>query len=250
MEVLLNDESLNGQYTEEEFIEFCKGDLIPILKELEQQRATLLKSYMTFSRMITPEKDVNRIIGIRGNPFLDSMRSYLVQLNREPFWDSNIRTDLSKEYTCEISNVPNCITEAYARSGMLLSLKDERFLEKWIDIICDENESPIRNITTYDSCRHHLAELGYIVIWSKNSFEVKSIGYKFEIRFDEGHHNKAHFHLSNADEELSISIPDADILRGETVNRRMLISWSLNNMKQIVELWNKIHPEMNVNYNG
>lgn len=248
MEVLLNDESLNGQYTEEEFVEFCKGDLIPILKELEEQSATLLKSYMTFSRMITPEKDVNRIISIRGNPVLDRMRSYLVQLNREPFWDDSIKTNLSKEYTCEMSNVPNCITEAYARNGMLLSFKDERFIEKWIDIICDGNESKIRNITTYDSCRHHLAELGYIVIWSKNSFEVKSIGYKFEIRFDERHHNKAHFHLSNADEELSISIPDADILRGETVNKRILISWSLRNMKQIVELWNNIHPEMSVKY--
>lgn len=248
MEVLLNDESLNGQYTEDEFIEFCKEDLLPILKELEQQGATLLKSYMTFSRKITSEKDVNRIISTRGNPFLDRMRSYLVQLNREPFWDDSIRTDLSKTYTCDISNVPNCITEAYTRNGMILSFKDERFLEKWIDIICDENKSEVRNITTYDSCRHHLAELGYIIIWSKNSFDVKSIGYKFEIRFDERHHNRAHFHLSNADENLSISIPDADILRGETVNKRMLVSWSLNNMKQIVELWNKIHPEMNVKY--
>lgn len=248
MEVLLNDESLNGQYTEDEFIEFCKEDLLPILKELEQQGATLLKSYMTFSRKITSEKDVNRIISTRGNPFFDRMRSYLVQLNREPYWEDSISTDLSKEYKCDILDVPNCITEAYARNGMIFSFRDERFCEKLIEIICDENESKVRNITTYDSCRFHLAELGYIVIWSKNSFLVKSIGYKFEIRFNEGHHNIAHFHLSNADEELSISIPDADILEGETVNKRMLISWSLNNMKQIVELWNTIHPEMNVKY--
>ena len=201
MEVLLNDESLNGQYTEEEFIEFCKNDLLPILSELDQYGMTLLKAYSTYSKMITSSESVRSILQIRGNPVLDRMKCYLVQLTKDPFWENSIKTDLTLKYEGCISDVPNCFTEAYARDGLLLSFSDERFLEKWLDIICDEKVSKIRNIGTYDSCCFHLSELGYIVIWEKNSFFIKDIGYKFEVRFNEGHHNIAHFHLSNADEE-------------------------------------------------
>lgn len=249
MDVLLNDESLNGQYTEEEFIEFCKDDLLPILRGFEQHGVNLYKDYFTYSRMVTNEKAVYDILHIQGNPVLDRMKNYLIQLTKNPHWRDDIKTDLKRKYKCDISNVPNCITEAYARNGMLLSFKDERFVENWIEIVCDNNKCQIRNIGTYEACRLHLSELGYLIVWTKNSFLVKSIGYKFEIRFNEGHHNIAHFHLSNSDEEISVSIPDADILEGETRNKKVIISWALNNMKNIVELWNRIHPEMTIIYN-
>ena len=57
----------------------------------------------------------------------------------------------------------------------------------------------------------------------------------------------AHFHLSNADESASLTIPDADIHKGELKNERKAVSWSLQNMDRIVELWNKYHPENPVN---
>lgn len=248
MDVVLNDESLNGQYTEEEFVEFCRDNLLPMLRELEKYGASLYKDHSTYSRMVTNEKMVYDILHIKGNPILDRMKSYLIQLTRDPFWRDSIETDLTKKYKCDILDVPNCITETYARNGMLLSFKDERFMKNCIEIICDGSTYQIRNIPTYEACRSHLLELGYLVVWTKNSFMVESIGYKFEIRFNEGHHNVAHFHLSNSDEEVSVSIPDADILEGETLNKRVLVSWALSNMKNIVELWNRIHPEMRITY--
>lgn len=183
----------------------------------------------------------------RGNPIVEKFKSYLVQLsNEDPYWNDSVKTKTDTEYICDIAEIPNCITEAYERKGILFSFMNADYDHKWVSITCDKKRENVRNFTHHAELKEHLKELGLIMSWDSNSFFVNSIGYKFEVRFNEEHHNRAHFHLSNADEQISLSIPDADVLAGKVSNQPKVISWSLQNMKYIVELWNKYHPDRSV----
>ena len=245
MEIIANDKSFIGQFDEQKFILYCKNELIPIFKELNKQNVSILKSYSTYSRLVTQDISLEVLLRTKGNFFIDNIRHYLIQLTREPFWEDNTKTDFAITYPFDENDIPNCITEAMARKATLFSFKQGGYDNRTIEVLCGKEKSFINNFSTFEQCQSILAELGMLIVWGdSNSFNVKSLGYKFEIRFNEGHHNIAHFHMSNADEEVVISIPDADVLEGRSKNVKKIISWALDNMQHIKKLWNKYHPEM------
>ena len=245
MEIIVNDKSINKQFNKERFISYCKEELLPIFKELSKHNISILKAHAAYSRKITLNKSIEEFLHIKNNPIIDEIKICLIQITRDSFWEDSVKTNLSKKYNIE--DVPNCLTEAFARNESLLSFIDGGYDEDNIEIICDGEKYIIDNCCTYDQCRNLLKKLGVIIVWDdKNSFLIKTLGYKFEIRFEEGHHSIAHFHLSNQDEALSISIPDADIIKGKSRKKREIISWALANMDNIKNLWNKYHPEKKV----
>lgn len=244
MEGILNDESIVGQFTEDSFIEYMRSEIVPMMKMLSEQNIGLLKSYQTYGRMVTEKQSLEDFIHKAGNPIIDRFKDYLVSLAyREPYWEDHPKTDDGKMYVCDIPDAPNCITEAYERKGMLFSFAQGGYDVEELFLTCDKKKVKIANFFTTDKLNKCFAELGIIELWESNSFYVSALGYKFEVRFKESHHNLAHFHLSNADESASLTIPDADIREGKLKNERKAVSWSLQHMDRIVELWNKHHPE-------
>lgn len=244
MEVVFNDHSINCQFTEESFKNYIKNDILPIMKLLSEYDIDILKSYSTYSLDITNDKKLHDFMIMKGDPIIDRFKSKLSELAyKEPYWNNNIQTKDNVEYRCGIDIIPNCITEAYERCGLLFSFIQDNYDCRYIEILCDEQVNTVRNFCVYEALKAHLSDLGYILSWNKNSFYVNSIGYKFEIRFNEGHHNVAHFHLSNANEDASISIPDVDILAGKLSKKQKVESWALQNMDKIIDLWNMCHPE-------
>lgn len=246
MDILLNEWSIEGQFTIDSFLDYMQSDVIPSLKLLEQNNCILYKEYTTYSRKITPNKELFDIFKIRGNPIIDELITYLHQIsNAEPFWNDDVRTKSDVSYSCIISDIPNCITEAYERKGMLFSFLNERFRDKILGLKLDGENIDVRNAYTYNILREHLNELGVINLWDKNSFIIRNTGYQFIIWFNEEHHNIAHFHVKNVDYNASLSIPDADIIAGDlpSDDKKKIESWALMNMDKIVELWNKFHPE-------
>lgn len=250
MEVLLNDKSIDMQFTEDTFMEYIKDEVLPIMKLLNDKDVILLKEYSTYACMITNEKTVHDLINCKGNPIIDRFKDHLVQLTSvAPFWNDDIKTKTNVQYVCDIKEIPNCITETYERSGTLFSLINGGYNDSYINLTCNGAKKSIRNFCKLNELKKHFAETGLITLWNSNSFNVDSIGYKFEIRFREDNHNMPHFHLSNANESASISIPDADIIAGGLQKSQKAISWSLRNMENIVALWNQYHPEKIVAYN-
>lgn len=244
MEGILNDASIVGQFTEDSFVEYMRSEIVPMMKMLSEQNICLLKSYQTYGRMVTEKQSLEDFIHKKGNPVIDRFKDYLVSLAyREPYWDDHPKTDDGKMYVCGIPDVPNCITEAYERKGMLFSFAQGGYDEKEIILSCDDEEDSVVNFSTVEILRNCFIDLGILESWNSNSFYVYGLGYKFEIRFNESHHNLAHFHLNNADESASLTIPDADIYKGKLKNEKKAVSWSLQHMDRIVELWNKYHPE-------
>lgn len=248
MEVIINDQSLVGQYDEKSFFDYCATELIPILDDIEKLNGSILKEYETYNRFITAEYTVNDYLvkSRRSDPIIDRLKYYLIQLTRNPYWNDSIKTDSKKKYVCPISVSPNCITESYERDELLYSFDYSIFTRPFQKITCDGVDYSVRNFYTYDELKDHLSALGLITIWSSNSFIVPSLGYKFEVRSREENHKQAHFHMSKAEHKISLSIPDCDVLAGSTPDTNKIIAWALTNMEKIVCLWNKYHPELMV----
>lgn len=250
MEVIINDKSLVGQYSEEKLLEYCANELIPILDEIEKLNGSILKEYETYSKHITPELTVSDFLHKkqRTDPIVERLKAYLIQLTCEPYWNTEIRTDNTKTYDCPISVVPNCITEAYERDGLLFSFDCSIFPRPFIEILCNGDNCKVRNFYTYEELLEHLNSLGLINTWTSNSFIEPSLGYLFEVRFREENHKQAHFHMTKGENSISLSIPDCDILAGSTQDTNKIIAWALTNMENIVELWNKYHPDLKVDF--
>lgn len=250
MEVLLNDNAIKSQFTEESFLEYMKDEIVPILGLLSENNLELLKKTTTYNCKITPQKTFCEFLYQKGNPVIDSFKAKLAQLTNDPFWDVCTKTKMVSNtvYLCDIDEIPNCITEAFERSALIFSFINGGYDNDDIQISCNGEVSKVSNFVCLSKLKELLAELGIITLWKSNSFEVPSIGYKFEVRFDEQNHGRAHFHLSKGDEAASISIPDADILAGGLSKQGKAISWSLQNMEKIVDLWNRFHPEKKVSF--
>lgn len=250
MEVLLNDKSIARKFTEDTFMEYMKNEVLRIMKFLNDKDVTLLKAYSTYACLITNEKTVYDFITCKGNPIIDRFKVHLVQLTSvEPFWNDNPKTKMNVKYECDIKDIPNCITETYERSGILFSLINGGYDDSYIELKCNEEKNSVRNFCNLTELEKYFDKIGHITLWNSNSFNVDSIGYKFEIRFREDNHNMPHFHLSNANESAWLSIPDADIIAGGLQKSQKAISWSIENMENIVKLWNQCHPEKIVVYN-
>lgn len=247
MEVLLNEKSIRMQFTEDGFIEYIRNEILPVMKILSDNHMALLKDYSTYDRRVTRDKTMHDFIQRKGNPLIDRLKDHLVQLACvAPFWNDNIHTREAVKYICDIREIPNCITETLERGGILFSFKNGKYDKNCVDVVCDGEKKEVRNFFDFNGLKRHLVELGLLIQWNSNSFYVGSIGYKFEIRFREDNHNMPHFHLSRTNEAASLSIPDADIIVGELKDSRKAISWSLQNMGNIAELWNQYHPDKKV----
>lgn len=245
MDIVLNEKSLDGQFTYENFCDYMKQEIIPCLRLLEENSCVIYKEYGTYSRKITSSSCFTDFLKINGDPIVSEFKIYLHKLlSSEPYWNDSILTYKDATYICSIKEIPNCITETYERKGILLSFTHKDFNEPFLELIKNGEECKVCNAHNLKILKEHLNYAGIIHVWDKNSFYISEIGYKFEIRFDEKNHKKPHFHVSNADYSISLSIPDADILAGVMPSdmKNKVLSWGLRNMQHIVELWNKIHP--------
>lgn len=251
MDIVLNEKSLNGQFTEEQFITYMQEDMLPILQILREYNFPLYKAYDTYGCMVTPKKSLSDFLKVQGNPVLTILRTALLELSgKEPYWNDSIATKKNKQYITDISEVPNCITEAMEREGIVLSFLNDNFKNLFLQLQCDKMLYKVPNIYDFNTSKIHFDNLGYLKLWKNNSFYIDESGYKFEIRFREENHNQPHFHISNADYSASFSIPDVDRLAGQLKKEeeKWIVSWALRNMRKIVDLWNEYHPERNVSY--
>lgn len=251
MDIIVNDKSLCGQFTEESFLEYMQNEMMQIVKMLQEYDCVLYKDYNTYDCMVTTKKKFSDFLRIQGDPIINLLRIILLQLSSEfPYWNDSIKTNDSKKYITSIKEVPNCITEAYERNGMVLSFKHNDFSTIYLKLNCNNENFEVPNIVDYAILQTHFNKLGLLDIWKENSFLITELNYKFEVRFREENHKQAHFHVSNSKYSASFSIPDVDILAGQLKkeDERKIMAWAMRNMKKIVELWNRYHPELLVQY--
>lgn len=168
MDIVINDESLDGQFkTIEEFADSVYERTIPMMKAIEENGLCLLKSQQTYERRITKEKTLYDLCMISNFPEIQMLKKTLLGIIcDEPFWENEEKTEHNANYRCEFmkQGIPNCITEAYERNGMLLSFQHENFEESVVKIYKNGEEGKVKNASTKEMCAEHLFNLGYIDI--------------------------------------------------------------------------------------
>lgn len=247
MDILLNEDSLHGQYTNDGFSEYMLDTMIPCLKLMECNLCTIYKKSDIYSMNVTKDNTLYDLLVQRGDPVISKFKIFLHRMcSEEPFWDTNPATNLEDSYECDKigNNSPNCITEVYERKGILYSFLMQEYTIDEILLIKNGYQSSVRNSYDINSLKKHMSELGLIEIWNVNSFDIV-LGYKFEIRFREENHNVAHFHISKNDMSASYDIQKMSKIVGEIPieDEKNILKWATTHYEQIKDLWNRYHAK-------
>lgn len=124
MEIILNELSLDGQFTsDDEFAKCLRESIIPVMIIIEETGQALLKSQRLYQCMVTGGSCIHDYLRMSNQTEFTTLKRFLVSLmSREPFWENDSKYEVAMNYDypgkCQ---EPNAITEAMDRRGMLLS---------------------------------------------------------------------------------------------------------------------------------
>lgn len=164
MELLLNELSLEGQYSSvENFVSTALTSTLKVLKELSSFGQLLLKKQDIYKSKITVHKTFHDVLKSPLPHQRDEIRKFknaIVTLTTEPFWDETIKQDADSTYTWNNEDIwGSSLAESTARDRAVLSFLNSRFEDKKLEVLKDDGSIIINNICKRDD----LTEL----LWSK-----------------------------------------------------------------------------------
>lgn len=241
MELILNDFSLSGQYSNvDEFADDVSDNMLPLLVLADKKEYPLFKKQDAYNLPVcyqTTLKDVFTKYGSK-YPDISKFKSLLnrVLWKEEPFWDQNPKTDLTAEFELQ---VPNCMSETFYRKGILISFVKSKFNQDTIFLVVNKINEKIPNATTSEKLIERL-------------IEVKEISFPHDTRFkfaihceDNMNHHKPHFHITNGIVSSIVQISDFDSAEKAVVIHRELID-GVNLAKKykqdLIDIWNSLNP--------
>ncbi|MFR8870157.1 MAG: type II toxin-antitoxin system RelE/ParE family toxin [Paraclostridium sordellii] len=170
MEYVLNEFSIDEQFNDvDEFLDSLQEATLPILKKLEQNDMSLLKSNNIYTCKITKDDTFYEIIQSkkhsRSYPELSRVKGLLIQLfTANHYWDLDSQIIHDSEYKCEFTDQLNmhCIGEALERNTSIVSFEHDNFKDNKIEVIKDGITSNVNNIYNKDSILSELLNLKLI----------------------------------------------------------------------------------------
>lgn len=169
MEVIFNDFSIHEQYADiESFVDDMFDNFMVPFNMLTEHNHYLLGGYNTYSNKITPQLSINDLfVGSRKYPEITKIKSLLVGLVKDPYWEQDSKTECGSVYYSDLleinDNKPNSITESVERDRVLLSLKDDIFDDNRIQVKKDSNNVELINIYDVESVSEWLFSNGDIL---------------------------------------------------------------------------------------
>lgn len=165
MEVIINDFSLDGQFSdEEEFVDSLYENTLPMLSDLEKLKATILRSYNSYESKVTNEKTLHELLITRGSPEITKLKGQLQKMFfEEPFWEDSLKS-VEDIYECVFTEKKSqfCLAEALERDIPVLSFEHENFRESTIEIIKNNESAYIKNLYNKEVMLQILREYGVI----------------------------------------------------------------------------------------
>lgn len=201
MDIIINDYSLMGQFKSvDDFSEYAFRELKPLLELFEKFNFVIYKDYSSFSCKVTQDKNLHDVFCIFNDPSITRIKSLLSNLiNDDPFWSDSPKTDINDYYESEyINKIPNCLTEAYERNGMLLSFKNNKFNCNKVTIIKNGNKVPILNAFEKINCLENLLENNVIDL----VYFLENIEAPIKMKFAKS--NNKYYMLEAMDSSLTI----------------------------------------------
>lgn len=149
MEVIINDFSLDGQFSDEEqFVDSLYEYTLPMLKDLEKVEATIIRSYYSYESKVTNDKTLNDILTTRGNPEITKLKGQLQKMFlEEPYWEDSLRS-VEDIYECAFTDKKSqfCLAEALERNISVLSFEHDKFKKSTIEINKNNESNCIKNL--------------------------------------------------------------------------------------------------------
>ena len=154
MDVIINDFSLDGQFSdEEEFVESLYRNTLPMLNCLEKVGITILRSYYSYESKVTSSKTLNDLLITRGNPEITKLKGQLQKMFfEEPYREDSLKS-VEESYDCVFTEKKNqfCLAEALERNIPVLSFEHEKFKESAIQISKNKENKFIKNLFNKDT---------------------------------------------------------------------------------------------------
>ena len=154
MEVVFNDYSLDSQFgSSDAFADSLTEYTLPLLEILKEGGSLILKKFQSYDLRVTQEMTLNDFL--TSNQFMgysesQKLRSLIVGLRDEPYWEENPKSDPSATYMTDYMGIfsgenPNCFSEAYERERMLLSVEHDDFKNESISVKKNDELANISN---------------------------------------------------------------------------------------------------------
>jgi len=168
MELLFNDFSLAGQFCSvDDFIENLACDILPILVRSKKPGVGILSKTTTYSLFVTENLTLHDILINKNSnisyPEITRLKSVIAEFIDDPHWDNDVKTavDSSYELTHDC-DIPNCITEALERNGILISFQHSDFHGKHISLCKNGEDKRVRNSINDALFCEHLIDSNHI----------------------------------------------------------------------------------------
>lgn len=165
MDILINELSLNGQFSsKDKFLENVQ-DLLPIFKTIEKLNFKLLKKTTLFSLSITSTLNFNDILQSKDDKVRRIKSSLLKLSHNPPYWDevSTQKHTCIDNYTYMSSNVCNSsLAESCERDESVVSFSHTNFTDRKLEVLKNGSLIEIINITKMTEFIEDLFNKGYI----------------------------------------------------------------------------------------
>jgi hypothetical protein len=140
MEVLMNELSLEGQFSNlNEFLNSLK-EMIVVQKIMDNAQIKLLKHYNLMNEKVTESQTLHDVLtdnSVKTTNEIRRFKMYLKRLLSEPsFWHESQLHNNSDNYVCNYTNKTNdySLAEACERDRKVLSFKNTMFLENTLEM--------------------------------------------------------------------------------------------------------------------
>lgn len=151
MDILLNELSLNGQFTSiDNFIDEGLPPIVSILKEVDSSNDLLYKKRDFYSSMVTPNTNLYDVVVGTHSRTYDQVRRAKRQLSAlmdDPYWEDNPNQSLNDSYVYLHDKISgSSIAEACERDKVIISFACNEYSSKELDIVKNEENIIIDNL--------------------------------------------------------------------------------------------------------
>lgn len=145
MELVLNDQSLDGQFeTYEQFEEYYVNCLKSLFEVIAKKKMPVYKVTEIFQRKLVGTMTLYDLFRVQyNNAVAASLKRWIMQVMDNPYLDGEETKTIENveySYPAQIEK-PNCFTEAIERKCPIISFRHENYKEKRFE--CSRNGTPV-----------------------------------------------------------------------------------------------------------
>jgi hypothetical protein len=240
MQILFNELSLIGQFSDQDaFVKKGLLSFVGVLKEMQGFSKLLLKKSDIWNNKITPANTLHSFLinnEFRKSDEVRRLKSAIVGLTREPFWDLDSKQNSTSTYFFDGVDIRGSSpAEACERDKVVVSFVSSPTSLDPLNILWDGVNVPLLNLT-------HSGKLTEF-LWERNLIPFESY---LNVRFSGG---KLDFSRVNKKMGFSVIQSSEQSLFIDTFRKFEALTWDQIHMDKGLD-YKEYHENISMNYHG